>query len=46
MDIKELTKKWGKPQIMSRLRGCLVSLGIIENICALNATQLRNTKTH
>ena len=46
MVIKDLAKKWGKPQILSRLRCCLVSLGIIENICALSATQLRNTKTH
>jgi len=46
MDIKEFTKKWGKPQIVGRLRGCLVSLGVINDVCVLSKTQLRNTKTH
>jgi len=46
MDIKELTKKWGKPQIVSRLRDYLVSLGIIDDICVLSKTQLKNTKTY
>ena len=46
MNIKEFTKKWGKPQIVSRLRDCLVSLGIINDICVLSKTQLKNTKTY
>lgn len=46
MDNKELTKKWGKPQIVSRLRCCLVSLGVIDDVHVLSKTQLRNTKTY
>lgn len=46
MDIKELTKKWGKPQIVGRLRCCLVSLGVIDDVHVLSKTQLRNTKTY
>lgn len=46
MDIKEITKKWGKPQIVSRLRCCLVSLGIVDDIRVLSKTQLKNTKTY
>ena len=46
MNIKEFTKKWGKPQIVGRLRCCLVSLGIVENISVLSEKQLKNTKTY
>jgi len=46
MTIKNFKKNWELPQIVSRLRGCLVSLKIIDDICVLNKTQLKNTKTY
>lgn len=46
MNIEDFKKNWELPQIMSRLRCCLVSLGVIEDISALSGKQLRNTKTY
>ena len=46
MNIKDFKKNWELPQIMSRLRCCLVSLGVIEDVSALSEKQLRNTKTY
>ena len=46
MNIKDFKKNWELPQIVSRLRCCLVSLGVIDDISALNEKQLRNTKTY
>ena len=46
MNIKDFKKNWGLTQIMSRLRCCLVSLGVIEDVSALSEKQLRNTKTY
>lgn len=46
MSIKDFKKNWELPKIVSRLRCCLVSLGIIDDISALNEKQLRNTKTY
>jgi hypothetical protein len=46
MNIKDFKKKWELPQIVSRLRCCLVSLGVIDDVCVLNETQLRNTKNY
>lgn len=46
MSIKNFKKNWELPQIVGRLRCCLVSLGIIDNLSVLSETQLKNTKTH
>ena len=46
MSIKNFKKNWELPQIVSRLRCCLVSLGVIDDVCVLSETQLKNTKTH
>lgn len=46
MSIKDFKKNWELPQIVSRLRCCLVSLGVIDDVCVLNETQLKNTKSH
>lgn len=46
MNIKDFKKNWERSQIVSRLRGCLVSLGIIDDFRLLSETQLKNTRTH
>lgn len=46
MSIKNFKKNWELPQIVSRLRCCLVSLGVIDDVCVLSETQLKNTKSH